>query len=374
MTSIKSLGTMGLVMLVLFACNPAPETLPNATETTATVPVVTPEPNPFLLSEPGPYFAGNRQYTIVDESRDDRKIGLTIWYPALQQVNADGRTIVRDATPDMSGAPYSLILTGSNSGHYLFRSHLASHGFVMAIVQYPDSIAINWGFEMIDHPRDILFALDQIASNPPEGLEGVIDTDHVGVTGYSSDGSYSLTISGARVDPEFYLSQCEQAASTDPKLSKWFCGPAKDWEMFVSHAGDEITVSDDGLWQPMTDKRIRAVMPMAPNGAWLYGERGLATVDRPVFIINATEDEYVPYQIEAAYIYEHLGTSERYLVSFINKSHMMVENPEPAARIKHFVTAFFGYYLQGREEYAEYFSEDYVSQFDDLFWGVYSDE
>ncbi len=44
----------------------------------------------------------------------------------------------------------------------------------MAIVHYPDSIAMNWGFEMIDHPRNILFALDQIASNPPEGLEGVI--------------------------------------------------------------------------------------------------------------------------------------------------------------------------------------------------------
>ena len=89
----------------------------------------------------------------------------------------------------------------------------------------------------------------------------------------------------------------------------WFCGPAKEWEKFVSHAGPEITASDDGLWQPMTDRRIRAVKPMAPNGAWLYGERGLSTVDRPVFFINATEDEYFPYYIEAAHnmnILEHL--------------------------------------------------------------------
>jgi hypothetical protein len=41
------------------------------------------------------------------------------------------------------------------------------------------------------------------------------------------------------------------------------------------------------------------------------------------------------------------------------------------ARIAHFATAFFGYHLQGREDFAEYFSEDFIAQFDDLFWGVY---
>lgn len=386
MNCIRILGGVGIVICLLAACGPSititsqvTETVPVDTQESTPLPLQitetllaeTRESNPYPLSEPGPYWVGNREYTLLDNNREGRKIKLTILYPALKQTNADGNFITRDAVPDISGAQYPLILTGTNSGNYLFKSHLASHGFVMAIVQYPDPIAINWGFEMIDHPRDILFALDQISSNPPEGLEGVIDTDHVGVTGYSSDGSYSLTVSGACVDPEFYLSQCEQAALTDPKLSQWFCGPAKNWDNFVAHAGSKITVSDDGLWQPMTDKRIRAVMPMAPNGAWLYGERGLAMVNMPVFIINATEDEYVPYQIEAAYIYEHLEMAEKYLVSFIGKTHMMVENQKQAARIKHFVTAFFGYYLQGREEYAEYFSEDFVAQFDDLAWGVY---
>ena len=39
-------------------------------------------------------------------------------------------------------------------------------------------------------------------------------------------------------------------------------------------------------------------------------------------------------------------------------------------RIKHFMVAFFGYHLQGREDYQQYFSEDFVSQFDDLAWGM----
>jgi hypothetical protein len=43
-------------------------------------------------------------------------------------------------------------------------------------------------------------------------------------------------------------------------------------------------------------------------------------------------------------------------------------------RMNHLATAFFGYHLQGRQDYANFFSEDFVAQFDDLAWGVYSDE
>jgi predicted dienelactone hydrolase len=42
--------------------------------------------------------------------------------------------------------------------------------------------------EMIDQPLDILFALNQMASNPPAGLAGMIDADHAGAIGYSFDG------------------------------------------------------------------------------------------------------------------------------------------------------------------------------------------
>ena len=48
----------------------------------------------------------------------------------------------------------------------------------------------------------------------------------------------------------------------------------------------------------------------------------------------------------------------------------MVFDPPQMAQMKHFATAFFGYHLQGRTEYQEYFSEEFVSQYPDLFWGV----
>jgi hypothetical protein len=50
---------------------------------------------------------------------------------------------------------------------------------------------------------------------------------------------------------------------------------------------------------------------------------------------------------------------------------LVILNHAQKSKMKHFAIAFFGYYLQGREEYFEYFSKQFVNQFDDLVWGVY---
>jgi predicted dienelactone hydrolase len=110
---------------------------------------------------------------------------------------------------------------------------------------------------------------------------------------------------------------------------------------------------------------------MGPEGFWLFGERGLAEVDLPVMIIAGTADVTTPYYHEAAQILGALSSPDKTMVSFVGKTHFMVEEPEVMKRINHFVTAFFGYYLQGQEEYLEFISADYVTQFEDLAWGVY---
>ena len=413
----RMLLAVGMTSLLLVACGPvatpAPQlavtvpeaaatlpqataTLPQATTTkpqaTVTIPHPTEKPvdaepaqelATFTLGKPGPYHAGNRRVSYVDESRDDREVEVLIWYPASKQTDEEGKTVVRGAEPDLSGAPYPLILTEENSGRYLFLSHLASHGFVMAAVQDQPAASEKpweepWEESLVMGPvLDILFALDQIALAPPEGLEGLIDSDNAGVIGFSYGGDISLTVSGARVDPAFYLAQCEQAPTLEGIVNPWvyadvICRDAKNWDQFLASMGEAITVSDDELWRPLTDARIRAVMPMAPSVSCYFGERGLAASDRPVLILFGTRDADAPYKVEAEYTYEHLGTPDRFLVSFIGKTHYMVFSEEPATRMKHFATAFFAYYLQGKTEYRDLFSQDFVTQFDDLAWGVYS--
>jgi hypothetical protein len=179
---------------VLLACLLVSCDTPTSSPPTATMPQptgkvvgveVTQEPSHFPLSEPGPYYTGKRTFTFADASRGGREVGITVLYPGLLPEGSQGTKLLAGTNrdPDLSSAPYPLILTGPDTGSVLFKAHLVSHGFAMAIVRYPDSYDY-WDFQMVDHPRDILFALDQIASQPLEGLEGVIDSDHVGVAGY----------------------------------------------------------------------------------------------------------------------------------------------------------------------------------------------
>jgi predicted dienelactone hydrolase len=330
--------------------------------------------NPFPLSEPGAFDYGiHLSHDFVDATRGDRKLSIQVWYPAVTPDDATPSDGNYNYEPDLSGAPYPLILCSAKLGSY-FGYHLASHGFVVAGLNSQDSDD-HWGPWLIDYPLDILAALNYTASTPLEGLEGMIDAEHAGVMGYSFDGYVALAMSGARVDPNFYLSQCANAATMSPALPSWWIDYVSDmtggWDAFVAHARPVITTSDDGLWQPMTDKRIRAVMPMAPEGAWLFGERGLAAVDRPTLIIGATLDDINIYDVEAAYIYEHLGTRDKSMISFVGEDHMMIFNTAPRDRMKHFAVAFFGYHLQGRKDYASYVSKRFVTRQTGLAWGVY---
>jgi predicted dienelactone hydrolase len=226
--------------------------------------------------------------------------------------------------------------------------------------------------EMIDQPLDILLALDQVVASPPPGLDGTIDAERTGALGYSFDGNNALALGGARIGPEHCLAQGPNPEPTTEAIlsstSAFGCGPARAWDDFGAHAGEAITASEDGLWQPLTDERIRAVMPMAAEGWWLFGERGLAAVDCPTLMIVATQDGQYS---ENALIFEHLGTPDKALISFVGPDHMMVYDPEMVARMAHFAVAFFGYHLQGREEVAWYFTEGFVTQYEDLAWGVY---
>ena len=118
----------------------------------------------------------------------------------------------------------------------------------------------------------------------------------------------------------------------------------------------------------MTDKRIRAVIPMAPEGWWLFGERGLRAEDRPAMMLVGSLDKLYA---EDALIFDHLGTPDKTMITFVGKDHWTIDDPLIQARMAHFMVAFFGYHLQEREDYSEYFSEAFVAQHSDLAWGVY---
>jgi predicted dienelactone hydrolase len=358
-----------LILLLFGACRPIDT--PTPAELQPIAPAPTASPSSSSLSEYGKYYAGTHTFTATDTKRGDRQVGITVWYPAIPSSNSMMGMARKDAEPDRSGGPYPLILSSTKVAEIL-APRVVSHGFTWASVDHIDTyMSFNKG--AIDQPLDILFTLDQVATNPPEDLEGMIDALHAGTIGYSFDGFNSLVMSGARVDPEYYLAQCpnpdEVTKAILGNLSAFSCAPARGWDNFTAQLGESITISEDGLWQSLTDERIRAVMPMACEGWWLFGEKGLAAVNRPVLIIDGVNDKLYK---ENALIYEHLGTSDKTFISFIGKDHMMIYDQADIARMAQFAVAFFGFYLQRNENLAYYFSEDFVAEQDGLAFGVYT--
>ena len=194
--------TCGVLLAWLLASCGTPSAVP-PTVTPPTAVETSGPLSPLPFSEPGPYHASKVSFVAEDAARDNRKVTITVWYPAIY---ADGAAdtpfniVFNDLEPDAAGAPYPLIISSTKMARDL-APHLVSHGFAWASVDRIDTYA-KMNEQMYSQPLDILFALDQVATQPPAGLEGLIDTDHVGAIGYSFDGYNTLAMSGARVDPE----------------------------------------------------------------------------------------------------------------------------------------------------------------------------
>jgi len=205
--------TFGVLLAWMLASCGTPTTVPS----TPALPQPTGEidgikdtqaPSAYPLAEPGPYYVGRLTLDFEDASRHNRPVGIEVWYPAVLPEGSTGSRLpgVEKRDPDRSGAPYPLIVSSSSTGGF-FAPYLVTHGFVwVGITTIGTYLVMNP--EMIDQPLDILFALEQVASNPPAGLAGMIDADHAGAIGYSFDGYNALALSGARLDPDYYLDQC----------------------------------------------------------------------------------------------------------------------------------------------------------------------
>lgn len=364
------------IIQVTTACSPveAPQPINTVMPPTSTDLPPTATSVPFHLALPGPFMVGKHTYMVKDDSRGEYPVTITVWYPTTPPAGTTRRVFV-DSTPDLSQAPYPLILSSTKMAK-IIAPILVSYGFTWASVDYIDSY-MYMDQNMINQPLDILFTLNQVATTPPEFLKGMIDPEQTGTIGYSFDGYNSLAMSGARIDPAYYLAQCPLPDAItaplviDNQMTAFSCRPSENWDQFLSSLAETHVISTEGLWNPMTDARIRAVMPMAPEGWWLFGEKGLAYVDRPVLMIGSTGD---PLYQEDTLIYENLGTTDKGFITFVGKDHMMIYEAEVIAHLTHFAVAFFSYHLKGMDNMAWYFSQGYVTQQTNLAWGVVPEE
>jgi len=283
----------------------------------------------------GDYAVGTAELTIEDE---ERPLTATVWYPAdatpgeepvvsypLTRLIRVGGEAYRDAAPLAEGAPYPLIVFshGSDASRVLYLTlmeHLASRGFVVIAADHPGNNVetrlangSNYATSYALRPDDVLRQIDYAADvlNAEGGLlEGLIDTEQVGVMGHSFGGWTALSVAGGRVDFSGLQAHCDTVEGDD---NTCFVLDLES-EIAAARGYDQAPGSP---WEATTDERIQAVVALAPwNGPVL--ELSEATV--PTLIVVGSQDQVTIPERDAYDIYERLPR-ERGLMVLENAGH-----------------------------------------------------
>lgn len=260
----------------------------------------------------------------------DRPLTVEVWYPArlasgqaaagqYQVFMRDGKRevtlhgkAVRDAQPDMAGAPYPLVIVSHGyPGNRFLLSHLAenlaSKGYVVASIDHTDSTYSDQGAfrsTLLNRPLDQLFVLNEMArlgaSDPAGTFKGLLNADQTALIGYSMGGYGAVnTIGGG-------FSAASVASPTG----------VPNGALAVRQAGNAAYVAS-------IDKRIKAAVAFAPWG-WNYGvwdAAGLAGIRIPVFYVAGSADDVSGYAPGVRNIFESSVNAPRYLLTFENANH-----------------------------------------------------
>src|SRR6056297_1385686 len=379
----------------------------------------------FLIGDPlpdapdlayrGDYSVGVRTLEVVNEdqidilsySEDnptpkyDRPLTLEVWYPAEipetrnelgyyvdeqfrnESIVYKGRAL-RDAVPLQEDFPLIIVSHGYPGTRYMMSyltENLASKGYVVAAISHTESTVRDqnrFSSTLLNRPLDVLFTLDEIERFSKQNdsfLFDLVDTDHVGLVGYSMGGYGIINVAGAGFSE---------------------AGVNLSWGVPGGHLS--IRQSGNSEYAGTIDERIKAIFAMAPWGAGLFwDEESLKGLEIPSFFVAGNYDDVAGYENGVKLFYDRAINSERYMLVFQNARHNVAPNAysvTPLVSVKldaegfirynepswdnrrlnnivqHFASAFFGEYLQG-EDYGSYL--DLIEQSNQGVWSQNDD-
>ena len=263
-----------------------------------------PDAPPYAIH--GPFAVGVRDYVV---EKDGYTLLLTAWYPALNPENAreeisyqltEGISSVppvppaqriikghalRDAAPDAAQGPYPLVvhapgLGGVRQQNPYLVEHLASHGLIVISWEPRGEILFGdfWqgaATRPIDIQSTINYA-EQLTATDGD-LAGMINMEHIAVSGFSSGGWTALVGGGAQIDYGMCFANPELAAESE----------LSDCAQFVPHQEEIATMLGlaevpTGMWPAQNDPRVDAVLALTVDGdIWGADFEGIANIDVP---------------------------------------------------------------------------------------------
>ncbi|MBK9093511.1 MAG: serine hydrolase [Anaerolineae bacterium] len=336
---------------------PVPPTAAPA-QPTPVPPTAAPEPSPpqgLRFDAPkyainGPYAVGVRYFTIPATAENDRDLTVSVWYSAQKSDGATAEMVYEqqfapgeipafsvfghaqlDALPDDSGAPYPLVVYSHSHWSFgqetpYFAEHLASRGLVVISSDHEDNWSTAFGpiapQAYFRRPQEITRQIDYAEHLSADGglLPGLINTNQVGVAGWSQGAMTALAAAGARLNLANAAAWCKENPDT-AELNPTACPDLVGREAeLAAFAGLDETPA--GLWPDWSDERVGAVVAMAPSTI-PFGKEGMQPVNVPVMFLIGSGETSVDGGFEMASPYESVVSGSKAKVVFDYGEHLI---------------------------------------------------
>ncbi|WP_017651358.1 alpha/beta hydrolase [Fortiea contorta] len=242
-----------------------------------------------------------------------------------------GRLLLTDIyLPNLkSPAPVIVISHGlgtDSSNFQYLATHLASHGFAVAVPTHPGSNTQQLRSllnkqageaaqpnEFRDRPLDVKYILDQLEKNNQSGsqFKGRLNLQQVGVFGQSLGGYTALALAGAKINFEQLQQDCQPQALQST------------WNMSLLLQCRALTLDNNNPGQEdnLQDSRVKAAIAVNPITSSIFGKAGLSQVRIPVMVVGSSDDTVAPALYEQILPFSWLANSHKYLVMLVGATH-----------------------------------------------------
>lgn len=324
---------------------------------------------------------GETMYPLIDDLRRSGTINFTKQTLTLRDITRNRSFPVDLYLPQQQSnlAPLVVISHGLGSDRQTFAylaTHLASHGFAVAVPEHSGSNnqqidLLLKGFsdkvtppqELIDRPLDIKFLLDYLQNT----FAKRIDMQKVGVIGQSFGGYTALALAGAKLNLAQLQKDCNLANDTSFNISTILQCLA-------------LKLPKEQQQKNLRDERVIAVFAINPLTSVIFGKESLEEIKIPVTIVSGTNDPITPALSEQIIPFTWLTTPTKYLMLMQGGTHFSTLDESASASesipvppeligadpkiaqeyIKAMGLAFFETYVTGSSKYSNYLQASYA--------------
>ncbi|MGH8274539.1 MAG: alpha/beta hydrolase family protein [Gammaproteobacteria bacterium] len=211
---------------------------------------------------------------------------------------------IRNGPPVPGAKPLVVIAHGhggSDLSHHDLAVYLASHGFVIATLQFPKDNYTNYKKntgtpQVLDgRPIQVKATISMLLHDPH--WKTLIDPNKIGEAGFSAGGYTALRNVGAVPQFSRFVTYCQKVPQ-----DKQICSSLQKLQSNKTAQARLAALQNDvDKWGNPDDPRVKSAFVMAPLSL-IFDKAGLSHINRPVFLYDGGDDQVLRLKYNTLHI------------------------------------------------------------------------